>query len=129
MEKTGLPDHDVADALYELRNFIVTDRWDGAARPKHELYAEFDQYWMPWNPAIDAVRLAADLFNDPTFPTAPQEIAARYDWTARRLNPALSYLLSRNVLQPLYTLCSGPWIVGSLYRNEDTLRRFVKSRA
>ena len=89
LEKTGLTDHDAIDALYELRNFIVTDHWDGVARPKHELYAEFDQYWMPWNPADDAVRLAADLFNDPTFPTESGEAAARYDWTARRLKAVL----------------------------------------
>lgn len=127
--KTGLPEPDVVDALFELRSFIVTDKWDNAARPKHELYAEFDRYWMPWNPAEDAVRLAADLFNDPTFPTEPGEVAERYGWSARRLNPALSYLLSRGVLQSLYALGSGPWIVGSLYRNDDTLRRFVKSRA
>ncbi len=128
LEKTGLTDHDAIDALYELRNFIVTDQWDGVARPKHELYAEFDQYWMPWNPADDAMRLAADLFNDSTFPTEPGEVAVRYDWTARRLNPAISYLLSRDVLQSLYTLGSGPWIVASLYKNDDTLRRFVKNR-
>jgi hypothetical protein len=83
---------------------------------------------MPWNPADDAMRLAADLFNDSTFPTEPGEVAARYDWTARRLNPTLSYLLSRDVLQSLYTLGSGPWIIASLYKNDDTLRRFVKNR-
>lgn len=128
LKKTGLTAPDAIDALHELSNYIVTDKRDDAARPKHELYAEFDQYWMPWNPAVDAVRLAADLFNDVTFPTEPEAVAARYGWTARRLNPALSYLLSRDVLKPLHTLCSGPWIVGSLYKNDDTLRRFVKSR-
>lgn len=127
--KTELTDADAIDALYELRNFINTDGWDGTARPKHGLYAEFDEYWKPWNPAQDALRLAVDQFNGVVLPTEPAGVAAHYGWPARRLNPAVSYLLARDVLQSIHALGSGPWIVATIYWNNDELRRFVKARA
>jgi TIR domain len=129
LEKTKLSDEDAVDALYELRNFINTDRWDGTARPEHGLYTEFDEHWKPWSPAEDALRLAADKFNGVTMSTDPAAVAAHYGWLARRLNPAFSYLLARDVLQSIHALGSGPWIVATVYWNDDELRRFVKARA
>ena len=60
--------------------------------PFPDLYATFDKHFQGWDPATDALRIAADFINDPSFPSQPQDIAERYNWTPRRLNPALSYL-------------------------------------
>lgn len=128
LAQTGLTDEDATDALHELRDYITTDRFNGTARPKHELYAAFDKYWQPWNPELDALRLATDLLSDATFPTSPPDIASRYDWTPRRLNPALSYLIARELILHQYALATGPWIV-LFVQKTDATRRFVKSRA
>jgi hypothetical protein len=77
-EITGLSEDDVADALYELKGMI--EDYDGALIAQPELFTTFDKHFKDWDPAADALCLAADLLNDPAFPREPHEIAARYDW-------------------------------------------------
>jgi TIR domain len=89
--RSGLSLEDVHDAVHELDNFF-TPAGDRAFLAKAELFVEFDRCFRDWNPADDALRLAQDLLNDETFPQAASEIAERYGWPARRLNPALAYL-------------------------------------
>lgn len=127
LAKTQLGDDDATDALHELRDYITVDRFSGTARSKRELYAEFDKYWQPWSPETDALRLATDMLSDPAFPTGPAAIAARYEWMARRLNPALTYLMARELIRYRQVLGSGPWVVLSVEKTDAT-RRFVKSR-
>ena len=128
LAQTGLTEEDATDALYELRDYITTDSFNGTARPKHELYAEFDKYWKPWNPEVDALRLATDMLNETTFSTHPSDIATRYDWAPRRLNPALSYLIARELILHNHAMGSSSWIVLMVQKTAAT-RRFVKSRA
>jgi hypothetical protein len=92
-EITGLSEEDVEDALYELSGKVQLV--DESVLPKDELFASFDQFWKEWNPAEDARRLAADLVNDKAFPRILSEISERYGWEARRLNPAVAYLINR----------------------------------
>jgi hypothetical protein len=92
-----------------------------------ELYATFDKYFQEWDPAADGLRVVADFLNDPSFPEQPAEIAARYGWQPRRLNPALSYLISRKLVDPIQHLGMNPWVAGYVHKNDAT-RRFVKSR-
>lgn len=125
VERTGLSSDDVNDALYEIRHRVQT-RFDWVV-PKSTLYSEFDRYWQPWDPAVDAVRVAADLVNDSQMPTSPLEIAQRYGWSARRLNPAIAYLQERDAIRVFQALASGPFIAFQISKTEAT-RRFVKSR-
>jgi hypothetical protein len=125
VERTGLSSDDVNDALYEIRHRVRT-RFDWVV-PESTLYSEFDRYWQPWDPAVDAVRVAADLVNDSQMPTSPLEIAQRYGWTARRLNPAIAYLQERDAIRVFQALASGPFIALQISKTEAT-RRFVKSR-
>ena len=124
-EITGLSEDDVADALYELKGMI--EDYHGTLIPQPELLTTFDKHFKDWDPAADALCLAADLLNDPAFPREPHEIAARYDWLPRRLNPAFSYLISRKLVHCLTHLGMGPWVAVHLEKNDAT-RRFVKSR-
>jgi hypothetical protein len=124
-KKTCLTEEDVTDALHELRHHVQVS-FD-CVLPKEALYAEFDQHWQPWNPAIDALKLAADMVNDPEFPVSPAEITARYDWPARRLNPAMAYLRARDAARLFDAIGSGPYITVSISKSGAT-RRFVKSR-
>ena len=79
-------------------------------------------------PEVDALRLATDILNETTFSTHPSDIATRYDWAPRRLNPALSYLIARELIFHNHAMGSSPWIVSMVQKTAAT-RRFVKSRA
>ena len=80
---------------------------------------------MPWNPSEDALALAADMVNDSEFPDAAEAIAARYGWDARRLNPAMAFLINRKIVSGASALGSRDWLVLWLTRTDAT-RRFVK---
>jgi len=125
-QRTSLTEDDVEDALHELRHFLNVSL--GRVLPKESLYSEFDRHWKPWDPAADALKLAADLVNDPEFPSAPPAIADRYGWPARRLNPAMAYLQERNAARLLDVIGSGPFITARITRSDAT-RRFVRSRS
>jgi hypothetical protein len=113
------------DAIHELRD-LVKERF-GSVRPERYLFAEFDQHWKPWNPSEDAVLLAAAMVNSPDFPAAMSAIAGRLDWPARRLNPAASYLMRRQLVEFVDSLDSRPFTAHRITRSDAT-RRFLKSR-
>ena len=96
--------------------------------PKDELFASFDQCWKAWNPADDALCLAADLVNDKAFPRILPEIAERYGWEARRLNPAVAYLINRKIVSTTKVTGAQPWPTRCIEDTTDT-RRFVHSRS
>jgi hypothetical protein len=125
METTGLSRDDIVDALHELTSIAVLHHGD-SAWPKDELFPEFDKYWMPWDPARDGLQLAADLVNVEGFPEGAAEIAARYGWEPRRLNPAITYLTARGVVRGSSAI-GVPYVGVWIHKNDDT-RRFVKSR-
>ena len=122
---TGLSEDDVADAAHELRGMIGVHH-EGTFYPEAELFATFDRFWMPWDPKVDALAMATDMVNDSEFPGSPEDIATRYGWDARRLNPAMAYLVNRKIARGLMTLNSGDWLVANIVRTDET-RRFVKS--
>ena len=123
---TGLSDDDLTDALYELRDYVEVS-FDRVS-PKDSLFAAFDEFWQPWNPAEDGLLLAARMVNDDSFPVSCAEISERLSWPARRLNPALAYLKASELIEDHATLGCGPFIMHRALPNEST-RRYVKSRA
>lgn len=116
---------DVEDALHELRDFVTVSF--ERALPKPELFAQFDKHFMDWSPEEDALRIAADLINDPTLPHDTSEVAARYGWEPRRMNAALSYLLARKLIVDYKVLASDFNSIRIV--KTDATRRFVKSRS
>jgi len=125
-ETLGLTEEDVRDALHELRSFFTVSH--GRALPNDELFVMFDHHFMGWDPAADALTLAADLVNDPSFPKRLPEMAARYAWPARRLNPAVAFLMNRELVIGRRVLGTRPFITSSVQPKADVTRRFVKSR-
>lgn len=117
---------DTNDALYELSAFvkISLDR----VLVQGTLFAEFDRHWKPWNADEDALRLGADIVNDPEFPSDCKQIADRYGWEARRLNPVIHYMLERRLIVDYQASGTQPWAIGRIVGN-DHLRRFVRSRS
>ena len=113
----GLTADDVTDAIHELRAFVKETF--GHVRAEPELFAVFDKFWRVWNPEEDAIRLARDLVQDASFPTQAPDIATRYGWDARRLNPAVAYLMSRDVIWSSQTIGTAPWISIWIQKTED----------
>lgn len=125
-EHTSLSREDVVDALHELRRWLKIDYHSVVVR--ETFYAEFDRYWKPWNPADDALKLAADFMNDVGFPESPEKIAELYEWQPRRLNPAIAYLDERDAIRTLKGLGTTPYVAYKVQRTDAT-RRFVRGRA
>ena len=123
---TGLSEEDVIDAMHELRG-IVTVHSEGRFYPEDELFVTFDRFWMSWSPKEDALKLAADMLNNHEFPTSPEHIAEKYGWDARRLNPAMAYLVNRKLVQSMKCLGLGDWLLTRIMKTDET-RRFVRSR-
>lgn len=126
-QELALTEEDVRDGLHELRSFFRKIQFD-RAMPEATLFVEFDRHFTEHDPAQDGLRLAIDLTNDQTFPTNAEEIAKRYDWSPRRLNPAISYLVQRDLVYDRKILGGGSWIMPRVDKKPDSLRRFVKSR-
>lgn len=126
VEKTGFSKEDVQDALYELRDFIKQEF--PSIIPQNALYATFDKYFSDRDPEADALTVAAALQNDPNFPSDAAEISARLGWPARRLNPALAYLVERKLVQDFNFIGGGHFVASRIARTDAT-RRFVKSRS
>lgn len=128
MKSTGLSRDDLTDAIDELKPHIKNLQSTGGSIvfPNSSLYYEFDSHFMDWNVNVDARRLAADLFNDESFPSQPKLIADRYGWPPRRLNPAVEFLVSNEILRAYRIYESDGYRYHNLTRTEK-LRRFVKS--
>ncbi|NND43096.1 MAG: toll/interleukin-1 receptor domain-containing protein [Boseongicola sp.] len=125
-EQTGLSLEDTQDALFELSTFIKDTIIH--VMVKGALFAEFDRYWMDWDTRDDALRLAADIMNDEGFPSDCGEIAERYGWDARRLNPVATYLHERDLIMDYKVMGNGNFDMMRIVGKEGPLRRFVKSR-
>lgn len=128
LEKTGLSQDDAIDALYELRNFIKDDHF--SVIPNKELFVEFDKAFMEWDAEKDALRLASSLINDNNFPTNVPEMAEKFGWTSRRMNPAINYLTNREICRDTEICGCYPWEQPYLQESKTgSIRRFVKSRS
>ena len=124
--ETGLSTPDLKDGLHELSYFFKGQSPHFMVTPS--LFTEFDEYWKSWQPAEDAVRLAADIANDTELPSNCQQIANRYGWEPRRLNPAITYLLDRDVIVDYKALGTRPFVIARVVGKKDEVRRFLKAR-
>lgn len=136
-QETGLSIEDTEDALYELSDFVGMSSAKGkisqkSVFAKEACFAEFDRHWKPWKPAEDAWQIARDLVHDPEFPSATVkavEIAERYGWEPRRLNPAISCLVEQGRIADLRGQDTGPYVCDvSSIGHAAQLRGFVKGR-
>ncbi|BCG97768.1 hypothetical protein [Mesorhizobium sp. 131-2-1] len=91
------------------------------------MFATLDKYFMGWNPEEDALRFAADLVNDPNMPHDTGEVAERYGWAPRRINPALAHLVARKLIVD-YKVTASEYVAIRVVKTDET-RRFVKSRS
>ena len=85
---------------------------------------------MGWEPDKDALRMASAILNDERFPTSLTEIAEKFDWSPRRINPAVNYLINRNICRDDEIMGIHPWAQHRIQEKQSgSIRRFVKSRS
>ncbi len=135
-EETGLDNDDIIDAVDELegQGYVKALHVIGAAPfgyghvcAESALFVAFDKYFKQGDPEGDALRIAADLVNDSSSGDV-SEMAEKYNWTPRRMNPAVSYLIENDFAGVSGGFGSHPWVRRWLYKTPST-RRFVRGRS
>lgn len=66
---------------------------------KPALFMAVDRFTMPWDTTADARAVAATLMNEHGGNASSPEVAASLGWTARRLNPAVSVLVTKRIVE------------------------------
>lgn len=121
---------DMIDAFDELKGLgciSVREVWgrraEHPAGPTARLFERYDRYWKDWDPAQDAVAVARHVQDGGD--GVIEKIAATLGWAPRRMNPALSYLVERDLV--LASESKDPtWLTYWIQSNDET-RRFLKS--
>jgi hypothetical protein len=133
LEASGLSADELADAADDLveHDLIETEaRMNGRRTPfdvlvaKDSLFVAFDALLGENDPEADARRLAADLLSE-AVPSSVDGAAAQYDWTPRRMNPAITFLVDRGLVADDDLLGCHPWRQYGLLATRK-LRRFLE---
>ncbi|MEK6374758.1 MAG: toll/interleukin-1 receptor domain-containing protein [Acidobacteriota bacterium] len=133
-EATAASDNDLIDAISELEDlgWVEPQRVMGAApygyqfaTPTDGLFEHVDLNVMGWDPAQDALRVAAEVVNSSERGLQAHELVERLGWNPRRLNPALSYLVSRDLV--LSSQVNDPVFVTHYIAETPKTRRFARN--
>ena len=96
--------------------------------PEAALFVEFDAYYEYWVPADDAARVAAELMHHEADSLSLHSLSERLGWTARRLNPAVSFLIERQLVRESNAIGLGCWCTAWI-RRTDATRRFLRHQS
>jgi hypothetical protein len=92
--------------------------------PTEYLFEQLDYAFMGWNPMADARSVAIALVNGGQEAGSVQEIAEQLGWAPRRMNPAVSYLLTHGIVGNSRGM--NPTYVCSVLLCTARTRRFVR---
>lgn len=131
----GMTDEQIEDAVFELegRGLVKRNRdangTFGFSRiyPKEALFVEFDRFYGKNDPRKDGLTVAATLMN--RFPDGVHvaQLAEVLEWSARRINPAVSFLSERELINRSDALGTGSYCAAAI-RPTHATRRFLASR-
>ena len=131
---TGLSDETIIDAIDELESYCFIDRKEATGHgqlrfyqvaPTARLFLQFDKAMMGWDHEADSLTLARDIVNGQYKGYVP-EIAEHYGWTARRMNPAIDYLIEKGMIELISKEINITWRQLWL-RKSPSMRRWVQS--
>jgi hypothetical protein len=134
---TGLGDDDIIDAVDELHGRSLLRRYASIGcgpmgfhmvTPEAEMFAAMDKHFAAWNPEEDALLVAADMVNNSKDGVSIPEVASHHGWEPRRMNPAVAFLVNRNLVNAPRELGTHPWTHLWIMRTPAT-RRFVRDRS
>lgn len=131
----GMTDEQIEDGVFELegRGLCIRNRDPngglGFSRiyPTEALFVEFDHYYGGNDPREDAVFIAVALMNEYRDGVRVAELAETLSWSARRINPAVSFLSERKLIDRRDAMGTGPFCAASIGPTHAT-RRFLASR-
>lgn len=136
-EGTGLSDEAIEDAVDELegQGLVSVPSLMGHGdplgypfiRPKNALFTEIEPKLRGTDPPGDALRIAVDLMNAEDQSDWLRKLAETYGWSPRRMNPAVAWLLERDLIETGNEIGSHPWITHWIRATPKT-RRFVRDR-
>lgn len=134
---TGLSDDDLVDAVDELCGLSYVGKevhagcgaiGFGSIYAKSELFVAFDPTCRPWIPSDDAVVLATKTMEAKGQWLAVAGMAAELNWKPRRMNPALHFLINRELVGYSEACGSYPWATNSIDGKAAT-RRWLRSKS
>lgn len=103
IETTGLSPVDADIGLLDLAEsgLIENQKFVGGGYivPNGSLFYEFDDYGIGSNPLSDAQQLARYMANAGEESFYARVIGEKLDWSPRRLNPALAYLVDTKIVE------------------------------
>jgi len=124
-----IPEDDVIDAFDELQglgcvrnspHLGARNTWTSG--PRKRLFVRYDKHWKDWDPAADAVTVARRVHEGAE--TNVQTIAEKLAWQPRRMNPAVFYLIDRDLVRSSESI-SHPYVTHWIQSTDQT-RRFLK---
>jgi len=133
---TGLPDDDLIDAIDELvghgfvRKYVTLGCGPlgfSSVISEAALFVALDKFYKSWNPEVDALHIAAELVNGNDEGRISQ-MAEKLGWLPRRMNPAVNFLLERDLVSGSEEMGSYPWCQHWISKTSKT-RRFVRDRS
>ena len=131
MQACELAEHDMIDGAEELEATGMVRRLQALGHqyfvvlcPDRSFFPTFDPVFDAGDPKRDARLIAADLVNAEQGGAATAELAQRYGWTPRRMNPAVEYLIIRNFITAVEAL-DPEWSFPYLMATPAT-RRFAR---
>jgi hypothetical protein len=131
-EKLGMTEEDIVDGIDELKglgcirmspHFGPRNTW--TLGPQKRLFTRFDKHWKDWDPSKDAIVLARRVQDNEAANT--EEAAQKLGWSPRRINPALAYLIDRELV--MSSQSSSHPFVSYWVRSTDETRRFLKGQS
>jgi hypothetical protein len=135
--ETSLTDEQLLDAVDELENegLLEPSRCLGNRPfgyvhifPTSRIFELLDPAIMGWSPNSDAVTVAARLVSEGAQRGhSSQQVMEDLGWTPRRLNPALSFLIDRDLIMASKNL-DATFVTTAMFVNQST-RRFVRENS
>jgi hypothetical protein len=127
---TGLPEEDIRIGVLDLvdSGLVEFSREISSQLfwPTASLFVKFDQHFLDFNNAQDAIAIANWLISQKMEYIRIVELAPHFaEWPARRLNSALSYLDDAKLIDALIAAGSAPWVMTALQVTDRT-RQFVR---
>lgn len=135
--QTSLVDDDIIDAIDELEGAGFVRRHHALGEgelgfiwlaPENELFVTFDSFFKDFCPKEDALRVAAEVVNSDSGAILIEKVAQNFQWQPRRMNPAVNYLIDRQLVETGNEMGSHPWVTFWI-RKIPATRRFVKDRS
>lgn len=129
-DATGLPAREVKLGVLDLVDAGLLERDEvigsNAIWPTAALFVEFDRYFMGFNNRTDAIAIANLLVSEDVEEIEIDDLAGRLpDWSARRINSALSYLEGLNAIEAQRYYGADQWAMSEVGVTDRTLR-FVR---